>query len=183
VSRSARSIQASSTGRQIRPWSVFAKWAAGQSRTRLSGVLGLRSTDAVGNHSSADFHATVGYVSSVAWSAVWGEPVGTGVDAFVANAGRTLPIKVQVVANGVERTTGRVDLSVASCGGGAVWSGPLAWDGSRWTGHLDTSWLNGPGCYRVSVALDGIVAGSFRLDLRGSAPAAPSKASTTKLKA
>ena len=49
------------------------------------------ATDAAANHSSADFHATVGVVSSVAWSAVWGQPVGVGVDTFVANAGRTLP--------------------------------------------------------------------------------------------
>ena len=32
--------------------------------------------------------------------------------------------------------------------------------------------LAGPGCYMVTVSLDGQAAGSFRMDLRGAAPAA-----------
>jgi hypothetical protein len=140
------------------------------------------ATDGAGNHSSSTFRATVTQVSSVVWSAAWGEPVGLGADSFVANAGRNLPIKVQVFANGVERTRGRAELSVATCGGVATWSGPLSWDGSRWTGHLDTSWLGGSGCYRVTVSLDGNAAGSFRLDLRGGVAAPSTKAAPAKSK-
>ena len=39
--------------------------------------------------------------------------------------------------------------------------------------QLDTGSLGGPGCYRVTASLDGNVAGSFRLDLRGSDPHRP----------
>ena len=45
-------------------------------------------------------------------------------------------------------------------------------DGGRWVGHLDTSMLGGPGCFMSTASLDGNVAGSFRIDLRG-ATAAP----------
>jgi hypothetical protein len=74
-------------------------------------------------------------------------------------------------------------VSVVGCGGGTSLSVALDWDGSRWTGHLDTSRLAGPGCYRVTAWLDGHAAGSVRMDLRGSdAVAAPAtngpKAST-----
>jgi hypothetical protein len=63
-------------------------------------------------------------------------------------------------------------VSVVGCGGGTPLSIALGWDGSRWTGHLDTSRLAGPGCYRITAWLDGHAAGAFRLDLRGSDGAA-----------
>jgi hypothetical protein len=130
------------------------------------------ATDATGNHSSANFDATVTFVSAVTWSAVWGEPVASTGDTFVANNGRTIPVKVELFANGVERSTGRAALSVVGCAGGTPLDIELTWDGGRWTGHLDTSWLAGPGCYRVTAWLDGNAAGSFRLDLRGVTAAA-----------
>ena len=43
----------------------------------------------------------------------------------------------------------------------------MTWDGGRWVGHVDTSALGGPGCYQAVASLDGNVAGSFRIDLRG----------------
>ena len=46
------------------------------------------------------------------------------------------------------------------------------WDGARWTAHLETGRLGGASCQVVSASLDGHVAGSFRLDLRGDVPAA-----------
>ncbi|HEY8989451.1 MAG TPA: HYR domain-containing protein, partial [Candidatus Limnocylindrales bacterium] len=128
------------------------------------------ATDATGNHASKTFKATVTFVSSVTWTAIWGEPVGMSGDTLVANAGRTVPIKVEMFANGVERTSGRAEVSVVACGGGATTTQALSWENGRWTGHLDTSGL-APGCYVVTASLNGNAAGSFQLDLRGSAPA------------
>jgi len=144
------------------------------------------ATDAAGNHTSASFTATVTFVSAVSptsWTASWGEPVGSPGDTFVANYKRTIPIKVAILADGAAQTSGQAAVAVVGCGGGTPLSFALSWDGSRWTGHIDTSQLAGPGCYRVTAWLDGHAASSFRLDLRGSdAAAAPAtngpKAST-----
>jgi hypothetical protein len=136
--------------------------------------------DATGNHVSATFTVNVTYVPPVIWTAVWGEPVATGSATFTANAGRSVPVKVEMFANGVEQTQGRALLGLASCGGGAVGSIELTWDGGRWNGKLDTSMLGGPGCYMATASLDGSVAGCFRIDLRGAdpAPASSGKAKT-----
>jgi hypothetical protein len=130
------------------------------------------ATDATGNHASASFDATVRFVSPITLSAVWGEPVASTGDTYVANNGRTIPVKVELFANGVEQSTGSAALSVAGCAGGSSVEIDLAWDGGRWTGHLDTTRLGGPGCYLVTAWLDGSAAGSFHLDLRGSTAAA-----------
>ena len=128
--------------------------------------------DATGNHVSASFSVDVRYVSPVTWSAVWGEPVATNGGVFVANQGRTVPVKVELFANGVEQTHGTGALTLTTCTGAAAGSVALTWDGGRWVGHLDTSMLGGPGCFMSTASLDGNVAGSFRIDLRG-ATAAP----------
>ena len=39
-------------------------------------------------------------------SAIWLEPVGGGESTFEANRGRTIPIKVRLFVDGVERTSG-----------------------------------------------------------------------------
>jgi hypothetical protein len=140
------------------------------------------ATDAAGNNASASFTATVTFVSPVKWSAVWGEPVASPADTFVSNTSRTIPIKVEIFADGVEQTSGQGGLSVVGCGGGTPLALALDWDGGRWTGHLDTSRLAGPGCYRVIASLDGTAAGSFRLDLRGGDSTAGSKATKAKPK-
>jgi hypothetical protein len=139
------------------------------------------ATDAAGLHTSASFTAKVSYVSPIpptTWTAAWGEPVASPGDTFVANSGRTIPFKLSILANGVARTSGQAAVSVVGCSGGTPLSIALSWDGGRWTGHLDTSQLAGPGCYVVTAWLDGNAAGSFRLDLRGAdpAPAATPKA-------
>ena len=130
--------------------------------------------DATGNHVSASFSVNVRYVSPVTWSAVWGEPVATGGGVFVANPGRTVPVKVELFANGVEQTRGTGVLTMATCAGAAAGTVALTWDGGRWVGHIDTNLLGGPGCYTGTASLDGHAAGSFRIDLRGDpAPASP----------
>ena len=128
------------------------------------------ATDDTGNHSSTSFEVNVTFVPLVTWTATWGEPVTPG-ETFVANPGRTIPIKVEVFANGVEQTSGRVVLVVTPCGGGPAVNVALGRDSGRWTGKLDTSALAGPGCYVAAVTVDGETAGSIRIDLRGSAAA------------
>lgn len=123
--------------------------------------------DATGNHVSGTFSVNVTYVPPVAWSAVWGEPVASGGATFLANAGRTIPVKVEMFANGVEQTHGEAKLGLASCGGTVLGSIDLTWDAGRWNGKLDTSMLGGPGCYVATASLDGSAAGSFRIELRG----------------
>jgi hypothetical protein len=128
--------------------------------------------DATGNHVSATFSVKVTYVPAVEWSATWGEPVASGGATFLANAGRSVPVKVEIFANGVEQTHGEAKLGLASCGGTAIGSIDLTWDAGRWNGKLDTSMLGGPGCYVATASLDGSVAGSFRVELRAADPAA-----------
>jgi hypothetical protein len=130
------------------------------------------ATDAAGNQASASFIATVTYVSPISWTATWGEPVASSGDTFTTNFRRTIPIKVDMFANGVEQTGGRASLVVTRCSGGTAFVAPLTWDGARWIGHLDTSRLGGPGCYLATATLDGHDAGSFRIDLRGASSTA-----------
>jgi len=137
------------------------------------------ATDASGNHASASFDVNVTFVPAVVWSAVWGEPVGTA-GSFAANPGRTIPVKVEIFAHGVEQSSGDGVLSVVSCGGGTSMSMAMTWDGNRWNGHLDTSSIGSPGCYRVSASLDGHAAGSFELDLRSGGASALNPRSTGK---
>ena len=131
-----------------------------------SSTVTCTATDASANHASVSFPVTVTFVPPVTWSATWGEPISSPDATFMANAGRTIPIKVEMFANGVEKSRGQAALSIVGCAGGETLAMPLSWDGGRWTGHIDTGMLGG-GCYRVTASLDANDAGSFRLDLRG----------------
>jgi hypothetical protein len=135
------------------------------------------ATDASGNASSGSFHVDVAYVAPITWTAVWGEPVATSGDTFSANAGRSIPIKVETFANGVEQVAGQAVLTVTACGGADVMSLELVRDAGRWTGKLDTSRLPASGCYVATVRLDGNAAGSFRIDLRGTVSASAASSS------
>jgi hypothetical protein len=133
------------------------------------GTTGVTCTarDASGNEGSMSFLVTVHYVPPVTWTATWGEPVATNGSTFVANTGRTVPVKVRMFANGVEETSGAASLSVATCAGAPAGSLSMTYAGGRWTASVDTGTLGGPGCYVATASLDGNTAGSFRIDLRG----------------
>lgn len=144
------------------------------SRTGATGLTGM---------STVTFRVDVVATSSATWSVVWGAPIaptgshaagGAPSDAvFVAQEGRTIPVKLEIFADGVEQTTGDALLEVRSCAGtGPTVAVALGWDGQRWAAHLDTSRLAGPGCYVASAGLDGTAAGSFELQLKGGSASA-----------
>lgn len=137
------------------------------------------ATDGSGRSASATFTVSVEYVAPHAASAIWLEPVGEGQDAFEANHSRTIPVKVRLFVDGVERSSGQAQLTLTPCGGAAtVLELPLSWGGGRWNASLDTSVLPGA-CYRVAASIDGLVAGAFRLELRGEASPARSNGQAT----
>jgi hypothetical protein len=127
------------------------------------------ATDASGNHGSASFDVVVTYVPLHIASATWGEPVAGSGAAFSANHNRTIPVKVRLFVDGTERTTGAADLRVVPCGASAAPAAvtlSLAYGGGRWNAPLDASLLAGA-CYNVRASIDGLAAGSFRLELTG----------------
>ena len=154
--------------------SVFCSPASGSTIPVGTTTVNCTATDAAGNHSAASFTATVTLTSSITWSADWSQPLPSDDTPFVVNGNRSLPIKVRILANGVEQTNGNAVVSVVGCDGGTPVELVLDFENGRWTGKFDTSRLPGAGCYRVTVSLDGNAAGSFRLDLRGADPS-PSK--------
>jgi hypothetical protein len=124
------------------------------------------ASDASGNRSTGEtFRVTVRYVAPRVASAVWLEPVASSASTFVANRGRTLPIKVQLFVNGSQASSGNARLQVTPCGGGTASDLPLVWSGGRWSVSLDTSSLT-DSCYTVTATIGDLVAGSFTLELR-----------------
>jgi hypothetical protein len=124
------------------------------------------ATDASGNGASTTFAVAVTYDPGVEWSVAWGEPVGGSPAALVGNQGRTVPVKVEIFANGVELTSGAAAIRVDACGGETATTVALSWGSGRWSAGLDTSVLR-PGCYVVTAVHDGSDTGSFALELRG----------------
>ena len=137
------------------------------------------ASDDSGNTASASFVVTVTYVAPHTASAAWGEPVAGPGSTFTANRGRNVPVKVQLYVDGVARTAGDARLTLTPCGGGEATTFPLSYSGGRWNASLDTNALSGT-CYTVVASIDGLAAGSFRLELRGAdAVKAPNKTPTT----
>jgi hypothetical protein len=125
------------------------------------------ASDDRGNSSSGTVQVTVDYVPVHSATAAWGEPVAGTDLTFSANRGRTLPIKVTLAVDGVVRTSGTASLRLVPCGSStAELTQALSYGGGRWNASLDTSRLGGS-CYQVVARIDGLDAGSFRLDLRG----------------
>jgi HYR domain len=127
------------------------------------------AADARGNSAQGTFDVTVTYVAPHTASATWGEPVNGSGSTFVANRGRTVPIKVELFVDGVARTTGDARLSVTPCEGGDSVSIVLTPGSERWNASLDTGGLVGS-CHNVAAWIDGLEAGAFRLELRGTEP-------------
>ena len=142
------------------------------------------ATDASKNSSSASFDVSVTYVAPHVASAVWGEPVAGSGTVFTANRGRNVPVKVELSIDGSVRTSGDARLTVTPCGGGDAVTMALSYSGGRWNASLDTTSLVGA-CHTVSASINGLQAGSFRLELRGVEPTkagqnAPTATETTK---
>jgi hypothetical protein len=136
-------------------------------------TVSCTATDDSGNSAPGSFDVSVTYVAPHVASAVWGEPVGAA-DPFVANRGRTVPVKVVLLVDGLERTSGDASLAITGCGEATPTATlPMTWSGGRWNVSLDTAVLAGS-CYRVAAWIDGLEAGSFRLDL------VPSSGATAK---
>jgi HYR domain len=134
------------------------------------------ATDSSGNASKGSFSVEVTFVSPHTGSAIWLEPVGDG-ETFAANHSRTIPVKVRLFVDGVEQSTGDVHLTMTPCGGDSVAQDlTMSFSGGRWNASIDTSTLPGA-CYSVAATIDGLRAGSFRLDL-GASSATARQAST-----
>ena len=129
-------------------------------------TVSCTGTDASGNRATDAFDVTVTFVDPRIASATWGEPVGDRTTSFTANRGRSLPIKVALAIDGAARSTGDAQLIITSCTDGTSLTLPLAFSGGRWSAVLDTSILAGS-CHTVAATIDGLLAGSFQLDLRG----------------
>lgn len=134
-----------------------------------STIVSCTATDASGNVASGSFVVTVSYLPPVTADAVWHEPLPADGSSFVANRGRTIPVKVTLRVDGDVRTTGDAALGIVACPGGPARHVPLAFAGGRWTASLDTSMLSGS-CYDVHATIDGLDAGSVRLEIRGLEP-------------
>lgn len=127
------------------------------------------ATDASGNSAQGTFNVTVTYVAPHTASATWGEPIAGSHSTFVAQGGRNIPVKVQLFVDGVARTSGFAGLTITPCVGGTPMIIPLTAGSGRWNASLDTSMLAGS-CHTVAASIDGLAAGSFRLELRGAEP-------------
>ena len=124
------------------------------------------ATDASGNVARDSFDVTVTNVAPHVASATWREPVAGLGATLSANRGRTVPVKVDLSVDGEIRSTGEASLLVTPCSGGPEQSIALSFGGGRWNAGLDTSSLAGS-CHTVAAWIDGLEAGSFRLELRG----------------
>lgn len=124
------------------------------------------ATDDSGNSTSVAFDVAVTYVDPRVATAAWGEPVGVDGGTFVANRGRTLPVKVSLTVDGVVQTGGNAVIEITPCDSGASLVLPLTFSGGRWHAALDTSDLTGS-CHVVTAWIDDLAAGSFGLVLSG----------------
>ena len=121
------------------------------------------ATDDSGNTDTASFVVTVDV-----FGVIFESPIGPTKEIDV-NVGRVVPVKVQLLRNGVEQATGVASLRLSPCGSSSeVRTIDLAWqsDAHRWVARLDTTGLSN-GCYQGSVVVDGVTAGSFQLHVTG----------------
>ena len=121
------------------------------------------ATDDSGNTDTASF-----VVTADVFGVIFESPIGPTKEIDV-NVGRVVPVKVQLLRNGVEQASGAASLRLTQCGGSSeVRTIDLAWqpDAHRWVARLDTTGLSN-GCYQGAVVVDGVTAGSFQLHVTG----------------
>lgn len=100
----------------------------------------------------------------------------------MANRGRTVPVKVELLWDGAVRTTGVARLTLTPCAGGDPVTSSLTYRGGRWNTALETGALVAS-CHVGVASIDGLDAGAFRLELRGAEPARASEVGTKPVKA
>ena len=137
------------------------------------------TADASGNPAQATFQVEVDYVPPHVGSVTWWEPVGAGTEAFLVNGVRTLPVKATLAVDGEIRTQGDAALAITPCGGGTALVLPMTFGGGRWNAAIETASLAGA-CHTVAASIDGLAAGSFRLELRTAEPAARGRRASTR---
>jgi hypothetical protein len=146
-------------------------------------------TDSGGLSATGSFDVTVEAAPSepdpiVATTADFGPPVKA--DGLDGRVGRTIPMKVRLMAGDVAVGEGSLALVVAPCAGGdPVAELVLDWraGSERWFGLLRTRGLEA-GCYAVRAVHDGVDVGGFELRLFDHRPAAAKdKAAAAKAKA
>jgi hypothetical protein len=79
-------------------------------------------------------------------------------------------VKADLWVDGRISQDGYADLRIEPCDGDGSWNLPLTFHGGRWNAAIDTSGME-YSCYDVHAWTRGLDAGSFRMLLRGDAPA------------
>jgi hypothetical protein len=130
--------------------------------------------DASGNTASASFLVTV-TLQPPTFTGTWSKPLEATVPALSGRAGRTVPLKLAIVAAG--RAQGPADIaapsllvqSLAACTADAAVTGmrpggQFAWADGSWQLNLDTAPLGG-GCFRLVARVQGETASSAVIQL------------------
>ncbi|HEY3335173.1 MAG TPA: HYR domain-containing protein [Candidatus Limnocylindrales bacterium] len=124
------------------------------------------ATDEAGNHATATFTVTVNLDTPPPptrdLTGTWGRPLGDTFPALVGRAGRTIPLKLNVLDGTAPQSPATMDAPtltaarLASCASDAAagvttHAGTFAWSSGEWQLNLDTSGL-GSGCVRLTAA-------------------------------
>lgn len=133
------------------------------------------AVDASGNQASAEFDVTVVHVPRL--DGRWGRPLDDALPALVGRAGRTVPLRLDVTADGVEQGPVAIDpptltiSALAACTTDAAArsarsAGTFAWGSGTWQLNLQTGDL-GHGCWRLDARVGGTTFATAVIRLEG----------------